>query len=140
MNEQALVKLVEKIVNACKEEFKEAEKVIDNIPDFQFLTYNQMKNPEEFIESSSTFTQMSSIVHLHKVKLSKLNIDIITLLNEISKYKLNSVYQKILTDLKQNKEKCGLYIDTLNEYQKSIDQVLQHLKLCSYTINSYYVD
>lgn len=140
MNEQALVKLVEKIVNACKEEFKEAEKVIDNIPDFQFLTYNQMKNPEEFIESSSIFTQMSSIVHLHKVKLSKLNIDIITLLNEISKYKLNSVYQKILTDLKQNKEKCGLYIDTLNEYQKSIDQVLQHLKLCSYTINSYYVD
>ena len=139
-NEQALVSLVEKIVNACKDEFKESENIIDSIPEFSLPTYSQMKDPEAFIESSTTFTQMSSIVHLHKVKLSKLNIDITTLWNEISKYKLNSIYQKALNDLKQNRDKCAMYIDTLNEYQRSIDQVLQHLKLCSYTINSYYVE
>lgn len=139
-NEQALSKLVEKIIESCKQEFKESEKLIDNIPEFKLPTYEQMKNPEQFIESSTTFTNMSSATHYHKIKLSKLNIDITTLLNEITKYKLNSVYQKMLNDLKQNREKCEMYINTLNEYQRSIDQVLQHFKLVSFTINSYYVD
>lgn len=139
-NEKALTKLVDKILSTCKEEYKVLEKFIDSIPEFQLPTYSQLINPEFFLETNTSYTQISVTNHYHKVKISKIMIDITSILNEISKYKLNSVLQRCVSDLKSAKEKCTLYTSTLEEYQKSINQVLQHLQTFSYTVTQKYYE
>lgn len=137
-NDQTIVKLVDKILKACQDEYKILEKFIDDIPDFILPSYEDLKDPELFLTQSRSFTQLSTTNHFHKIKISKIMIDISTLINEISKYQLNSITQKSLGDLKQAKEKCNMYINTLDEYQKSINQVLDYFKLYSYTVNTPY--
>lgn len=137
-NDQTLNKLVDKILTSCKDEYKVLEKFIDAIPEFVLPTYNDLKDPEFFLTESRSYTQISTTNHYHKVKISKMMIDISTMVNELSKYQLNSLNQKALSDLKQAKEKCQLYVTTLDEYQRSINQVLDYLKLYSYTVNTPY--
>lgn len=137
-NEETLTKLVDKILKACKEEYKVLEKFIDNIPEFTLPTYNDLKDPEFFLNESRNFTQISTINHFHKIKISKMMIDISTMTNELVKYQINSINQKLLNELKQAKEKCALYVNTLDEYQRSINQVIDYLKLYSYTVNTPY--
>lgn len=137
-NDQALSKLVNKILDTCKDEYKLLEKFIDAIPEFSLPGYNELKDPEYFLNQSKTFTQLSTTNHFHKIKVSKMMIDISTMVNELSKYQLNSVNQKSLSDLKQARDKCSMYVNVLDEYQKSVNQVLDYLKLYSYTVNTPY--
>lgn len=139
-NEQVLTKLIDKILSTCKNEFKILEKFIDDIPEFQLPTYSQLINPEFFLETNTSYTQISVTNHYHKVKISKIMIDLSSIINEISKYKLNSVLQKGMNDLKASKEKCIAYTNTLEEYQKSINQVLQHLQTFSYTVTQKFYE
>lgn len=137
-NDQTLSKLVDKILTTCKNEYKVLEKFIDSIPEFSLPTYEDLKDPELFLNQSRTFTQISTTNHFHKIKISKIMIDISTMINELSKYQLNSINQKEINDLKQAKDKCNMYINTLDEYQRSINQVIDYFKLYSYTVNTPY--
>lgn len=138
MNEDAINKLSQKINQTCKDQWKEVGSYIEKINEFQLPTYNQLKDPEFFLETSSYYTQLSTTNYYYKVKLSKIIIDITTLLDTLAKCRLNSILNTILQDLKVNKERCALYINSLEEYQKSINKVLDYLKLYSYTANSPY--
>lgn len=139
-NEEALGKLTEKVLKVCKEQFKVLEKYVDSLEDFHLPTYESLKNPVFFIEINSMYTQLSSNNHMFKTKLSKSVIDITTIINEISKYKLTSVSQSYFNELKKAKDKIALYKDVLDEHQKNLDQILKHLQLCSYTMSSPYVE
>lgn len=139
-NNDVLVKLTDKILSSSKELFKTLEKYVDSLETFSIPTYNSLKDPEVFLVSNQEYTQLSSNNHLFKVKIAKLNIDVSMIINEITKYKLSSTSQNLISELKKVKEKSSLYKEALEEQQKNIDAVLKHLQLCSYTMNSPYVD
>lgn len=139
-NNDVLVKLTDKILSSSKELFKTLEKYVDSLETFSIPTYNSLKDPEVFLVSNQEYTQLSSNNHLFKVKIAKLNIDVSMIINEITKYKLSSTSQNLISELKRVKEKSSLYKEALEEQQKNIDAVLKHLQLCSYTMNSPYVD
>lgn len=139
-NNDVLVKLTDKILSSSKELFKTLEKYVDSLETFSIPTYNSLKDPEVFLVSNQEYTQLSSNNHLFKVKIAKLNIDVSMIINEITKYKLSSTSQNLINELKRVREKSGLYKEALEEQQKNIDAVLKHLQLCSYTMNSPYVD
>lgn len=139
-NNDVLIKLTDKILTSSKELFKTLEKYIDSLETFSIPSYNSLKDPEVFLVSNQEYTQLSSNNHLFKVKIAKLNIDVSMIINEITKYKLSSTSQNLINELKRVKEKSGLYKEALEEQQKNIDAVLKHLQLCSYTMNSPYVD
>ena len=139
-NVEALAKLVDKVLAVSKSQFKELEAYVDALEKFNIPVYGELKDPEFFLQTNTFYTQLSTTNHFYKVKISKLNIDITTLVNEITKYKLSSTTQNLLTELKKAKDKSALYKETLEEHQKSIDAVLKHLQLCSYTMNSPYME
>ncbi len=139
-NNDVLIKLTDKILTSSKELFKTLEKYIDSLETFSIPSYNSLKDPEVFLVSNQEYTQLSSNNHLFKVKIAKLNIDVSMIINEITKYKLSSTSQNLINELKRVREKSGLYKEALEEQQKNIDAVLKHLQLCSYTMNSPYVD
>lgn len=139
-NNDVLVKLTDKILSSSKELFKTLEKYVDSLETFSIPTYNSLKDPEVFLVSNQEYTQLSSNNHLFKVKIAKLNIDVSMIINEITKYKLSSTSQNLISELKKVKEKSSLYKEALEEQQRNIDAVLKHLQLCSYTMNSPYVD
>lgn len=139
-NEEALGKLTEKVLKVCKEQFKTLEKYVDSLEDFRIQSYNELKDPVMFVDTNAKYTQLSSTNHMFKTKISKSLIDITTITNEISKYKLTSVSQSYFNELKKAKEKISLYKDVLDEHQRNLDQILKHLQLCSYTMSSPYVE
>lgn len=139
-NEEALGKLTEKVLKVCKEQFKTLEKYVDSLEEFQIQSYNELKDPVTFIEVNTKYTQLSSNNHMLKTKISKSLIDITTITNEISKYKLTSVSQSYFNELKKAKEKISLYKDVLDEHQRNLDQILKYLQICSYTMSSPYVE
>lgn len=139
-NEEALGKLTEKVLKVCKEQFKTLEKYVDSLEDFRIQSYNELKDPVMFVDTNAKYTQLSSANHMFKTKISKSLIDITTITNEISKYKLTSVSQSYFNELKKAKEKISLYKDVLDEHQRNLDQILKHLQLCSYTMSSPYVE
>lgn len=139
-NEEALGKLTEKVLKVCKEQFKTLEKYVDSLEDFHIQSYNELKDPVMFVNTNAKYTQLSSTNHMFKTKISKSLIDITTITNEISKYKLTSVSQSYFNELKKAKEKISLYKDVLDEHQRNLDQILKHLQLCSYTMSSPYVE
>lgn len=139
-NNEVIAKLVDKVLSVSKSYFKELEKYVDSIENFIIPAYKELKDPEFFLETNTKYTQLSSTNHFYKVKISKLNIDITMLVNEITKYKLSSTTQSFLNELKKAKDKSALYKETLEEHQKSIDAILKHLQLCSYTMNSPYME
>ena len=137
--DQALSKLTEKILNTCTETWKMLEGYIDgqNI-DEKLPLYKDLRDPELFTDVSAKYTEMSRQNYFLKMKVAKISIDITTLINELNKYKLSSANQKHLQDLKQAKEKCSMYADALDDYQKGLNQVLKYLEMSSYTMNSPY--
>ena len=139
-NEEALGKLTEKVLKVCKEQFKTLEKYVDSLEDFRIQSYNELKDPVMFVDTNAKYTQLSSTNHMFKTKISKSLIDITTITNEISKYKLTSVSQSYFNELKKAKEKISLYKDVLDEHQRNLDQILKQLQLCSYTMSSPYVE
>lgn len=136
--DQALAKMTEKILSTCTETWKLLEKHIDSQTTESLPLYNELRDPEFFTNVSAKYTEMSRQNYFLKMKVAKMSIDITTLINEIARKQLTSVVQKNLTDLKTAKDKCSMYADALDDYQKGLNQVLKYLEMSSYTMNSPY--
>ena len=138
--DQVLSKVTEKILSTCKETWKMLEKYIDDLKfeDNSLPLYKDLRDPELFTNVSADYTNMSRQNYFLKVKVAKMSIDITSLINELNKKLLTSATQKYLSDLKAAKEKCSLYANALDEYQKGLNQALKYLEMCSYTMNSPY--
>ncbi len=109
------------------------EQEIESLP-----LYNELRDPEYFTNISAKYVSLSRQNYFLKMKVAKISIDITTLVNELGKKTLTSVNQKNLVDLKQAKEKCSMYAEALDDYQKGINQAIKYLEMCSYTMNSPY--
>ena len=138
--DQILNKVVERILNTCTETWKMLEKYVDDLTmeGDTLPLYKDLRDPELFTDISAKYTNMSRQNYFLKVKVAKMSIDITSLINELSKKQVTSLVQKNMSDLKNAKEKCSLYANALDEYQKGLNQALKYLEMCSYTMNSPY--
>lgn len=136
--DQALTKLTEKILNTCTETWRLLEKHIDEQTVDALPLYEELRDPELFTNISAKYVGISRQNYFLKMKVAKICIDITTLINELGRKTLTSVGQKNVVDLKMAKEKCSMYADALDDYQKGLNQVIKYLEMCSYTMNSPY--
>lgn len=139
-SQDLIISLTEKLVNHCSEIYKDLEGYIDNLETFTLPSYDDMKNPEFFLEEYSKYTSLSDKNHVFKVKCSKVVVDINSLLFELSKHNLNSLVKKYVDILKFHKDKCGAYAKILDTYQKDLTDVLNYFSAVHYTMTTPYRD
>ena len=136
--DQTLTKLTEKILNTCTETWKLLEKHIDEQTLEELPLYNDLRDPELFTNVSAKYVSLSRQNYFLKMKVAKMSIDITSLMNELSKKANTSLIQKNMADLKTARDKCSMYAEALDDYQKGLNQVIKYLEMCSYTMNSPY--
>ena len=130
--------VVDKAISKCSEIYKEVETYLSLIEKHAIPTYDEMKDPETYLNCYNKFVNKSDDNHLLKVKLSKLSIDMTSLLYEIGKHKVSTVLGDKVKVLKFNKDKCGSYVKLLDSYQKDIDSVINYISTANYVISSPY--
>ncbi len=136
--DQTLTKLTEKILSTCTETWKLLEKHIDEQTLEELPLYNDLRDPELFTNVSAKYVSLSRQNYFLKMKVAKMSIDITSLMNELSKKTNTSLIQKNTADLKAARDKCSMYAEALDDYQKGLNQVIKYLEMCSYTMNSPY--
>lgn len=139
-NQDLIIGLVEKLVNHCSDIYKDLESYIDSIDNISLPSYEDLIDAEFFFKEYSKYTTRSDKNHVHKVRCSKVIVDINSLLFELSKHKLSTLLKKYTDILKFHKDKCGAYVKILDSYQKDLTDTLNYFSAVHYAITTPYRD